>query len=533
MSDVVQIFDSTLRDGAQAEGISFSVEDKLMIAHRLDDLGVHYIEGGWPNPTNPKDLEFFLRAKGQAFKHARITAFGSTRRAGNRPEDDPTLNTLLRAETEVVTIFGKSWDLHVKEVLRTTLDENLRLVEDSVAYLKTHGREVVYDAEHFFDGYKNDPKYAMATLLAAQEGGAAILVLCDTNGGTLTSEAYEIVEAVKKEIGIPFGIHTHNDAGMGVANTIAAVELGAAQVQGTINGYGERCGNANLCAIIPTIELKLSKTCIGRQKLRELMEVSRFVSELANVYHDHRQPYVGESAFAHKGGAHVDGVMKVARSFEHIDPELVGNSRRFLVSDQSGGGTMVHKLQKLKPGLKKTDPEVAAVLAEVKAKENEGYVFEAAEGSFEVLARKAMGLYRDPFELISYRTVVLKDDRQMQVEAIVKLRVNGEVQHTVAEGDGPVNALDRALRKALEGAYPSLRQVHLEDYKVRVLSSGDGTAAKVRVLIESSDGKDVWGTVGVSENLIEASWIALVDSMSYKLLKDGVAGMEKAAHVAK
>ena len=533
MQNCIQIYDSTLRDGAQAEGISFSVEDKLMIAHRLDDLGVHTVEGGWPNPTNPKDLEFFVRAKGQRFRHARVAAFGSTRRAGNRPEDDPTLNTLLRADTQVVAIFGKSWDLHVTEVLRTTLDENLRLIEDSVAYLKGHGREGVYDAEHFFDGYKNDPRYAMATLLAAQEGGADILVLCDTNGGTLTSEVYEIVKAVKKGIGVPFGIHTHNDAGLGVANTVAAVELGAAQVQGTVNGYGERCGNANLCAIIPTVELKLRKTCIGRGKLRELMEVSRFVSELANVYHDHRQPYVGESAFAHKGGVHVDAMMKNPACYEHIDPELVGNSRRFLVSDQSGGGTMVDKLRKLKPGLKKTDPEVVAVLAAVKAREGEGYVFEAAEGSFEVLARKAMGLYRDPFELINYRTVVLKDDRQMQIEAIVKLRVNGEVQHTVAEGDGPVNALDRALRKALEGAYPSLRQVHLEDYKVRVLSSGDGTAAKVRVLIESSDGKGVWGTVGVSENLIEASWIALVDSLSYKLLKDGAVGAGQAAHVAK
>ncbi len=529
MSDLVRIYDSTLRDGAQAEGIAFSVKDKLLIAGRLDDLGIHYIEGGWPNPTNPKDLEFFIRAKEQNFNNARVTAFGSTRRASNVPEKDAILNTLLGAETEIVAIFGKSWDLHVTRVLRTTPEQNLDLIQDSVAYLKSHGREVVFDAEHFFDGYKENPKYALATLQAAQRGGADILILCDTNGGTLTSEVCRIVGKTKKEIDIPFGIHTHNDGGMGAANTIAAVELGAVQVQGTINGYGERCGNANLCSIIPTIELKLEKTCIGKEKLTEVMEVSRFVSELANVYHDHRQPYVGESAFAHKGGAHVDGVMKISRSFEHIDPEAVGNSRRFLVSDQSGGGVIVSKLEKLKPGIKKQDPEVGAVLDAVKLKENEGYVFEAAEGSFEVLARKAMGLYKDPFELISYRTVIIKDDRETVIEAIVKIRVNGEVQHTVAEGDGPVNALDRALRRALEGTYPTLGEVHLLDYKVRDLSSRDGTAAKVRVLIESSDGVDLWGTVGVSENLIEASWIALVDSLSYKLLKDGVVGQNTLA----
>ena len=527
MQNCLQIYDSTLRDGAQAEGIAFSVEDKLAIAQRLDGLGVHYIEGGWPNPTNTKDLAFFIRAKEFEWRSARIAAFGSTRRTSATPEHDAVLNTLLAAETETVAIFGKSWDLHVREVLRTSLDENLKLIRESVAYLKGRGREVIYDAEHFFDGYKENPGHAMATILAAQEGGADIIVLCDTNGGALTSEVYDIVGAAKKEMQVPFGIHAHNDSGMGVSNTIAAVELGAAQVQGTINGYGERCGNANLCAVIPTLELKLKRRCIGREKLRELMEVSRFVSEISNVYHDHRQPYVGESAFAHKGGTHVDGVIKTPRSFEHVDPEMVGNSRRFLVSDQSGGGAIVNKLQRLRPGLKKNDPVVAAVLAAVKEKEGEGYVFEAAEGSFEMLARKAMGIFRDPFELISYRTVVLKDDRQMQVEAIVKLRVKGEIQHTVAEGDGPVNALDRALRRALEGAYPSLKEVHLEDYKVRVLSSSDGTAAKVRVLIESSDGKDAWGTVGVSENLIEASWIALVDSLSYKLLKDSIGAAEK------
>ncbi|MBI4530013.1 MAG: citramalate synthase [Candidatus Latescibacteria bacterium] len=521
MSDIIEIYDSTLRDGAQAEGITYSVEDKLMIAKRLDEFGVHYIEGGWPNPTNPKDLEFFIRAKEHEFQHAKITAFGSTRRATNTPEHDAILNTLLAAETESIAIFGKSWDLHVIEVLRATLDENLRLIEDSVTYLCKKGREVIYDAEHYFDGYKHNPTHALATLHAAAEGGARILVLCDTNGGTMPSELMKIIGETKKEIrGIPFGIHTHNDAGMGVANTILAVELGAVQVQGTFNGYGERCGNANLCAIIPNLELKLGKRCVGQETLRALMDLSRFISEVANELHDHRQPYVGESAFAHKGGAHIDGVMKVTRSFEHINPELVGNERRFLVSDQSGGSTIVSQLQKLRPGIKKGDRVVKDVLAAVKQLENAGYQFEAANGSFELLALKAMGEYVDPFEVKSFRTISRTSEEGTEIEAIVKIAVDGVIHHTVAEGDGPVNALDNALRKALKAAYPVLQQVRLEDYKVRVLSSRDGTAAKVRVLIESSDGGEPWGTVGVSENIIEASWIALLDSFRYKLLKD-------------
>ena len=516
----VEVYDSTLRDGAQAEGISYSIEDKLMIARRLDELGVHYIEGGWPNPTNPKELTFFIRAKEYDFKHAKITAFGSTRRATNTPERDATLNTLVAAETEAVALYGKSWDLHVTHVLRTTLEENLRMIEDSVAFLKKKGKEIIFDAEHYFDGYKNNPAHAVETLHAAQEGGAHILVLCDTNGGCMPFEIQEIIEETQKEISIPFGIHTHNDAGMAAANTIIAVKLGAAQVQGTIHGYGERCGNANLCTLIPNLELKMGVRCLGKNKLRELMDLSRFVSEIANVAHDHRQPYVGESAFAHKGGAHVDGVLKIPQSFEHVDPEMVGNERRFLVSDQAGGSAIMTMLQRLHPGIKKKDPLVAQILAEVKRLENEGYQFEAANGSFELLARKAMGMYKDPFELKSFRTINRKSNDEAEVEAIVKIVVNDQVQHTVAEGDGPVHALDNALRKALEGAYPNLGKVRLEDYKVRVLSSRDGTAAKVRVLIESSDGEDVWGTVGVSENIIEASWIALIDSLNYKLLKD-------------
>ena len=519
----IEVYDSTLRDGAQAEGISYSLEDKLLIARRLDALGVHYIEGGWPNPTNPKDLAFFQEAKKLRLQ-AKVTAFGSTRRATNAPEEDETLQTLLKAETESVALFGKSWTLHATEILRTTLEGNVQLIEDSVSYLVAHGREVIYDAEHFFDGYKADAGYAVETLLAAERGGARILVLCDTNGGTLTGEMGQIVEEVKAQIGIPFGIHTHNDAGVGVANTLVAVERGAMQVQGTFNGYGERCGNANLCAILPNLELKMGFETVGRDNLADLMDFSRFLSEIANVYHDHRQPYVGESAFAHKGGAHVDGVMKVSHSFEHIEPERVGNERRFLVSDQAGGATIVSKLRRFLPDIEKKDPLVGQVLERVKQLEHEGYQFEAAEGSFELMARRVQGTYEDLFTLINFRTINRRiGERAEEAEAIVRVVIGAAEYHMVAGGDGPVNALDQALRKALEQEFPALKQVHLEDYKVRVLSSSDGTAAKTRVLIESSDGKDVWGTVGVSENVIEASWIALADSLHYKLMKDALA----------
>ena len=515
------LYDSTLRDGAQAEGISFSLEDKLMIAQRLDDFGVDYIEGGWPNPTNPKDLEFFIRAKELDLKSSRITAFGSTRRAGNKPEHDAILNTLLSAETQVIALFGKSWDLHVTDVLGTTLDENRCMIQDSIAFLKSSDREIIYDAEHYFDGYKNNPQYALDTLKAAEEGGAALIVLCDTNGGCMPSELQDIIAETKKTLAVPFGIHTHNDSGMAAANTILAVQSGAVQVQGTINGYGERCGNANLCTILPNLKLKLGIDCVSETQLKELMKLSRFVSEIANVAHDHRQAYVGESAFAHKGGAHVDGVIKNVRSFEHVDPKLVGNERRFLLSEQAGGSAVARMLEKVKPGAEKRDPVVRKILNEVKRKEHQGYTYEAANGSFEILARKIMGTYRTRFETQSFRTIIRRDeDGRSSSEAIVELLVDGVEEHTVAKGDGPVNALDNALRKALERFYPQIGNVHLRDYKVRVLSSSDGTAARVRVLIESSDGKEVWGTVGASENIIEASWEALVDSLSYKLLKD-------------
>jgi 2-isopropylmalate synthase len=539
MSDRIEIYDSTLRDGAQAEGITYSLEDKLLIARRLDDLGVDYIEGGWPNPTNPKDLAFFERI-GDLGLNARVTAFGSTRRATNAPEDDATLGTLLQAQTQSVAVFGKSWDLHVTQVLKTTRETNLELIEDSVGYLVSEGCEVIYDAEHFFDGYKADAEYALETLRAAVAGGARIIALCDTNGGTLPSELAPMFSAAQKAAGAtPLGIHAHNDSGMGAANSVAAVELGAAQVQGTFNGYGERCGNANLCTVIPTLELKLEKRTIGKDKVADLMIFSRFLSEIANVAHDHRQPYVGESAYAHKGGVHIDAMTKDPRCYEHTNPEATGNGRRFLVSDQSGGGTVVAKLNRFFPDMNKKDPIVAQVLNLVKKLEHEGYQFEAAEGSFELLARRAMGLYQDMFTTVSYRIESRKDEPPSQGEvgsgsdttkgatedsqAIVKVEVGGEILHTVAEGDGPVNAIDQALRKALEGVYPSLASVHLEDYKVRVMSSTDGTAAKVRVLIESSDGQGVWGTVGVSENVIEASWIALADSLHFKLMREALA----------
>ncbi len=517
----VEIYDSTLRDGAQAEAISFSLEDKLLIAERLDRTGVHYIEGGWPNPTNPKDMEFFREVRRLNLSTAKVAAFGSTRRAANPPEKDPILRTLLDADTEVVTIFGKSWDLHVLEVLRVSLEDNLRLIEDSVRFLKNAGRHVVYDAEHFFDGYKASSEYALKTLRAAVEGGADIVVLCDTNGGSMPSEIGDVCDVVRPFVGIPFGMHCHNDGGMSPANTLIGVAHGASHVQGTINGIGERCGNDNLCTTIPNIRLKLGFECIPEKKLSGLMALSRFVSEIANEAHNHRQPYVGESAFAHKGGAHIDGVLKNPRTFEHVDPERTGNQRRFLLSDQSGGATVMTKLNGVYKGLEKNGPRVRAVLAELKQKEHQGYQYEAAQGSFELLAARIIDGYQAPFTLGGFRVITdRRDDGVMVSEATIKLTVGGQQEHTAAEGHGPVDSLNSALRKALNRFFPSLASVRLEDYKVRVLGSDDGTEARVRVLIESTDGDTVWGTVGVSENVIEASYIALVDSLTYKLVLD-------------
>ena len=515
----VDIYDSTLRDGAQAENIGFSLEDKLLIAEKLDEVGFHYVEGGYPNPTNPKDVEFFRQAKKLSLKQAKIAAFGSTRRAKLKAEDDPGLRALLDAETEVVTIFGKSWTLHVRDVLRIPIAENLELIEDSVRYLVEQGRRVVYDAEHFFDGYKENSDYAIKSLKAAENGGAEIVVLCDTNGGCIPSEIITVCNEVSSSVGLPFGIHCHNDSGMASANSLAAVTAGAIQVQGTVNGIGERCGNDNLCTTIPNTAIKLGLETIGEDKLGELMELSRFVSEIANEFHNHRQPYVGESAFAHKGGAHIDGVLKNSITFEHIHPERVGNQRRFLLSDQSGSATVLAKLEKIYPALDKKGAKVKAVLNELKKKENEGYQYEAAHGSFELLAARVIDGWKLPFELCGFRVITdRRKNGSMVSEATIKLIVDGEEEHTASEGDGPVDALNGALRKALNRFYPGISAIQLEDYKVRVLETNRGTEAKVRVLIESTDGDNTWGTVGVSENVIEASYIALVDSLAYQLV---------------
>ena len=521
---MVEIYDTTLRDGAQAEGISFSFEDKLLIARRLDDLGVAFIEAGWPNPTSPKDLEVFERLRQESFEHAQVVAFGSTHKVNRTPENDEGLATLLKAGTKHVTIFGKSWNLHVTKVLGTTLTNNLRLIEFSVRFLKDQGRRVCYDAEHFFDGYRADKDYALETLRAALDGGASVIVLCDTRGCTRTSILQNIIRDVRRQFGgVQFGIHTHNDIGLAVSNTIAAVELGMEQVQCTVNGYGERCGNADLCTVAPVLELGMDIRCLAPDGLEQLTDFSRFVSEVANIAPDRWQPFVGESAFAHKGGVHADAMVKCSESYQHCDPALVGNQGRLVTSEQSGRATLLAKLQHLFPGMDKASEPVRKLLEQLKLLASQGYSFETADASVEVLACKMLGMYRDPFHLIGFRTVDQKTADGIEAEAVVRLVVNGETYHTVAAAIGPVDALDMALRQGLEQVYPCLKLVHLVDYKVRVLANGqEGTAAKVRVLIESEDEHHTWGTVGVSENIIEASWLALVDSLSYKLLKEGV-----------
>ncbi len=515
----VKIYDTTLRDGCQAEQVAFSVEDKLRVARRLDDLGVAYIEGGWPNASNPRDQEFFQRVRDIDWTQAKIAAFGSTRRGGIKAEDDSNLQYLIASEAPVVTIFGKSWDLHVTEVLRVSRVENLAMIEDSVALVKSEGREVVFDAEHFFDGYKADPEYALQTLSAAARGGADWLVPCDTNGGTLPDDLRDIMEAVASEFDLPLGIHAHDDNGMAVANSIIAVQCGVEQVQGTINGYGERVGNANLGTVIPNLELKLGRQCLPKGNLNKLTAVSHYVSEIANLAHNDRQPYVGASAFAHKGGMHVDAVLKTPESFEHVPPDAVGNERRILVSDYAGRSTVLSKLQKLWPQLQRDDPVVAKLLSEVKQREYDGYAYEAAEASLELLAQRLQQTMPELFKLHGFRVIVEKreEDAEPCAEATIQLEVNGATLHTAAEGTGPVNALDLALRKALTEKYPGLRQLHLTDYKVRVLDTTRGTATSVQVLIEATDGEEVWGTVGAHENIIEASWQALVDSIIYGL----------------
>jgi 2-isopropylmalate synthase len=516
----IEIYDTTLRDGAQSEDISFSVEDKLRITEKLDELGVHYIEGGWPG-SNPRDIEYFKKVRKLRLQNSRLVAFGSTHRPKKKPAKDEILKALLEAKTPVITIFGKTWDFHVKEALKVSEEENLDIIHDSVAYLKKQVDKVFFDAEHFFDGYVNNPGYALKCLAAAQDAGADYLVLCDTNGGTITTVVRETVRKVAKNFNTPVGIHVHNDIECAVANSIIAVEFGASQVQGTINGFGERCGNANLISIIPNLQLKLGMKCISEEQIRKLREVSRFVDEIANIRHFKRQPYIGDSAFAHKAGMHVNAIIKHPGTYEHITPEKVGNSRRVLISDQAGRSNILRKAEEFGLKLSTDSPKVQEIVRELKALENQGFQFEGAEASFELLMKKALGLHQRFFDLIGFRLIVekRKEKEDPLSEATIMLKVGGHIEHTAATGNGPVNALDNALRKALEKFYPQLKEVKLHDYKVRVLTAGKGTTAKVRVLIESGDRENRWGTVGVSENIIEASYQALVDSIEYKLLQ--------------
>jgi len=522
----VQLYDTTLRDGAQSEGVSFSVVDKLHIVQKLDELGLHYIEGGWPG-SNPKDTEFFEQAKGLALKNSALVAFGSTRYPQAKAEADANLLALVGAGVKVVTIVGKSSALQVTQVLETTLDENLSMIVDSVRYLKAKGLTVFFDAEHFFDGFKTNPAYALRTLAAAADAGADYLVLCDTNGGTMPGEIVTAVEAAGKLTPVPLGIHAHNDSELAVANSLAAIQAGASQVQGTINGYGERCGNTNLCSIIPALKLKMDIDCITNARLAKLTEVSHYVSEVANLVPDTYAPYVGLSAFGHKGGLHASAMSKWVESYQHVDPAMVGNQQRVVVSELSGKKNIMYKAKELGLDLPAKGKEVKELLEQVKLLESRGFQYDNAEASFELLLHRAKPDYKPPFELVDFMVVVetkrrpstRKTTEEMMSEAIVKVKVGTEIMHTAAEGDGPVNALDKALRKALLQFYPHLAQVKLVDYKVRILEESIGTESQVRVLIESSDGVDEWRTVGSSTNIIEASWLALADSLEYWLLK--------------
>ncbi len=518
-TEQLEIYDTTLRDGAQAEDVSFSVDDKIRIAQKLDELGIHFIEGGWPG-ANPRDIEFFQQIKAIPLQHAKIVAFGSTRKAGNAVEDDPTLKALLEADTRFITIFGKSWPLHVTDALGTTLESNLELIQDSVAFLCAHGKTVFYDAEHFFDGFKADSAYALETVRRAAMGGAERIILCDTNGGTMPWEIQAIWPKVQDICQVPLGIHAHNDSEMAVANTLVSVQMGARQVQGTMNGIGERCGNVNLCSVVANLELKMNLSVLGEGRLQHLRNVSRYVSEIANLLPNKRQAYVGDAAFAHKGGVHIHAVQKNSLTYEHVRPELIGNRQRVLVSDSTGRSGVAHKLEEYGVTLSRDHPRVQQLLAQLKDRERDGFQFEGAEGSFELMVREALGTHRPAFNLLGLRVIVEKRDADKVpiTEATIKVQVGEVIEHTAAVGDGPVNAIDNALRKALEKFYPELQEVKLLDYKVRVLAGNHGTESKVRVLIESGDHKTKWGTVGVSENIIEASWQALADAIEFKLL---------------
>jgi 2-isopropylmalate synthase len=521
MKKSIAIFDSTLRDGAQAESISFSVPDKLKIVSTLDELGASYIEAGNPG-SNPKDLEFFKEVKKLNLKTAKLTAFGSTRRRDLAVEEDGNVKSLLEADTPTVAIFGKTWDFHVTDIIKTTLEENLNMIYDTIKFFKDHGKEVIFDAEHFFDGYKHNKDYALSALKKAEDAGADCIVLCETNGGAFPDEVYEIVKEVAGHTTVQIGIHTHDDTGMGVANSIMAVLAGATHVQGTLVGFGERCGNANLSTIIPNLQVKRGYQCIPDENMAKLTLLSRRVAEVANVSLKDNMPYVGKSAFAHKAGMHIDGVTKASASFEHVAPQSVGNERRFLMSEVAGRSTIIEKIQKIAPHVTKDDEVTGQIINRIKDLEHKGYQFEGADGTFELLVRKALGKYKPFFDLEEFKIIGEEPSRSQGVSssAIIKVKVGDQVEMTAAEGEGPVNALDKALRKALEVFYPELKAVHLTDYKVRVLDTKSATAAKVRVLLESTDGEDYWSTVGVSTDIIEASWIALVDSIECKLLKD-------------
>ena len=520
----IQIYDTTLRDGTQGEGVSLSLHDKLQITQRLDEMGIDFVEGGYPL-SNEKDAEYFLRVRQLNLKHAKVCAFGMTRRKGTKAAADPGMRALAESQAPVCTLVGKTWDFHVKEVLRVSPEENLAMIADSVSFLTEAGREVFYDAEHFFDGWTANPEFAAQTIQAAARAGAKLVILCDTNGGTLPEEIAKLTRAAAKclkAFKVPVGIHCHNDCELAVANSLAAVDAGAVQVQGTINGVGERCGNADLISVMANLALKKNRQILGGRSLARLTELSRYVYETANLNLRNCQPYVGLSAFAHKGGMHVHAVSRATETYEHIDPQLVGNERRILVSELSGRSNIAamtgkHKIEQNRELMDK-------ILAEVVSLENRGYQFEAAEASFDLLVRRCAGTFTPHFDRVKYHVEVAADeDREIVTEATVKLRVQGELRHEVAEGDGPVNALDAALRKALNGRFPGLLKMKLMDYKVRVVNSEAGTAARIRVFIESMDEHDVWGTVGVSENIIEASWLALVDAIEYKLCKDGMA----------
>lgn len=523
---LIQLYDTTLRDGVQQEGISFSVEDKLKVAQRLDELGIGFIEGGWPG-SNPKDAEFFMRAQGLNLAHSTLVAFGSTVRSGHCIEEDANIQALLEAKTKVVTIVGKAWDKQVTHVLKTTLENNLSMITESISYIKSKGLRIFFDAEHFFDGYKGKADYALEVVTVAAKAGAGYIILCDTNGGTLPQQIQETIKAVQKVTSVPLGIHAHNDAELAVANSLTAVNAGVTQVQGTINGYGERCGNASLCSIIPDLKLKMGIDCVTDEQLNKLSEISRYVAELANLPHYSRLPYVGADSFAHKGGTHVSALMRWKDSYQHIDPDLVGNRPRVIISELSGKSNIIYKARERGvplPG----DTGIEKVLKQIKSLEKQGFQYDSAEASFDLLLRRVQPDYHPPFELVDFMVVMEKRRRlpssgnqeELLSEATIKVKVDDKVVHTAAEGNGPVNALDQALRKALIQFYPGLTVVELVDYKVRILEENAGTASHVRVLIESSDGKEHWRTVGSSNNIIEASWLALADSIEYWLINN-------------